>query len=263
MQWFKHYNNASKKEVFVRLSNEFGRVRAVGLYWIFIEYFHSIWDSNKEPKFIVNKKELRTLLELKDQKLLTFLTSMQDVGTISFVSFENKIEIFLHKLPEILTKDQKYNRKRIAKGSQTAMTDKDKDKDKENKPPIVPQGGSRSFVSDDFSQPNRKKPKMSPEDVMRVYNDSAPPLPRIKLLNAARRRRVAKLIKDFPDAFTEQSLGEMIQQIKLSDFHIGKNDRGWVANFDWFIREENFIKLFEGSFNGRPSVPLRIFGSSE
>ena len=28
----------------------------------------------------------------------------------------------------------------------------------------------------------------------------------------------------------------------------GKNDRGWSANFDWMMDENNFIKILEGNY---------------
>ena len=42
---------------------------------------------------------------------------------------------------------------------------------------------------------------------------------------------------------------EPIDNIKKSSFLKGKNDRGWVITFDWFIKLDNFIKVFEGKYD--------------
>lgn len=42
-----------------------------------------------------------------------------------------------------------------------------------------------------------------------------------------------------------------IRNISKSSFLKGKNDRGWVITFDWFIKPSNFIKVLEGNYNDR------------
>ena len=46
-----------------------------------------------------------------------------------------------------------------------------------------------------------------------------------------------------------------IQSIKHSDFLQGKNNRGWSATFDWFVRPNNFIKVMDGNYikNDKPN----------
>ena len=47
----------------------------------------------------------------------------------------------------------------------------------------------------------------------------------------------------------KESLMEVIIQAAESDFLNGKNDRGWVADFDWLMRPNNFVKVLEGNYN--------------
>ena len=42
-----------------------------------------------------------------------------------------------------------------------------------------------------------------------------------------------------------------IKNISKSSFLQGKNDRGWVITFDWFIKPNNFTKVLEGNYNDR------------
>ena len=42
---------------------------------------------------------------------------------------------------------------------------------------------------------------------------------------------------------------EVIKQAAKSDFLNGRNDRGWIADFDWLMRPNNFVKVLEGNYN--------------
>ena len=51
--------------------------------------------------------------------------------------------------------------------------------------------------------------------------------------------------------FGKRSLFEMVVKSAASDFLNGRNDRGWVANFDWLIRPNNFPKVLEGNYDNK------------
>lgn len=42
-----------------------------------------------------------------------------------------------------------------------------------------------------------------------------------------------------------------IEKIKQSDFLKGNNNKGWIITFDWFVRPNNFPKVFEGDYDNR------------
>lgn len=42
-----------------------------------------------------------------------------------------------------------------------------------------------------------------------------------------------------------------IDRIKQSDFLRGKNKKGWMITFDWFIRPNNFPKVLEGNYDNK------------
>lgn len=45
-----------------------------------------------------------------------------------------------------------------------------------------------------------------------------------------------------------------IQRANESDFLKGNNGRGWTADFDWFIKPNNFQKVLEGNYDNRKVV---------
>lgn len=51
-----------------------------------------------------------------------------------------------------------------------------------------------------------------------------------------------------------------IHNIADSDFLQGKNNRGWIITFDWFVLPTNFPKVLEGNYNNRGnSKPTHVY----
>lgn len=48
---------------------------------------------------------------------------------------------------------------------------------------------------------------------------------------------------------------EAIDKACSSAFLMGENDRRWMADFEWFLTGENYIKILEGKYDGRGSGP--------
>ena len=51
--------------------------------------------------------------------------------------------------------------------------------------------------------------------------------------------------------FSEKALYTAIDKAATSDFLNGKNNRNWVADFDWMMRPNNFPKVLEGNYDNR------------
>ncbi|MBI0474237.1 HNH endonuclease [Sphingomonas sp. MA1305] len=63
-----------------------------------------------------------------------------------------------------------------------------------------------------------------------------------KPLDAGRRKSLSLRLKEH----TEAEVFEAIRNVGASDFHCGKNDRGWTANLGWLLKSpENFQKALE------------------
>lgn len=97
------------------------------------------------------------------------------------------------------------------------------------KPPIVPQGG-----------------RASPELVMDCWNSMASQcgLPPVMRMTAQRRKHISARI----DPWWQEHWQEALEKIPTRRFLIGDNERGWKADFDWFIRPDTVAKLIEGKY---------------
>ncbi len=86
------------------------------------------------------------------------------------------------------------------------------------------------------------------QGLLDIWNEVAKELglPKVRALGKGQRRvKVLTRLKDEPD-LEQWRLGA--SKISESDFLTGANDRGWLANFDWFIRPDTLNKLLEGVY---------------
>lgn len=112
--------------------------------------------------------------------------------------------------------------RRTLKG--TKEEDKDKDKDKAL---------------------DKDKDKEVISEIQKFWNDSTK-LPKVLKLSDTRKRKLQSRLES-PE-FSE-NWKRVIVAINNTPFLYGENDRGWRADFDWFIEnEENFLKVLEGKY---------------
>lgn len=85
------------------------------------------------------------------------------------------------------------------------------------------------------------------DEVMAAWNDCAM-LPAIRTISGKRKKTLSARFKD---SMFYQNWRQAIKKVAASDFLMGKNDRGWVADFDWFLRPDSVLKIMEGKYDNR------------
>lgn len=55
--------------------------------------------------------------------------------------------------------------------------------------------------------------------------------------------------------FGKDAVFEMVSRAARSDFLNGKNQRGWIATFDWLFLPGNFAKVLEGNYDNNEKQP--------
>lgn len=87
-----------------------------------------------------------------------------------------------------------------------------------------------------------------PPKLVDLWNtNAASNLPRVKGINPTRLRKIRAAWKGKPD---EKYWVSVIEAVNKSGFCTGKNERGWVANFDWMCKTGVPDKLLEGDYSG-------------
>lgn len=84
----------------------------------------------------------------------------------------------------------------------------------------------------------------------------------IRELNDNRKKKVKSRFGEMGKSY--EKIGEVFHAVMESDFLVGKNDRGWAADFDWiFQNKNNWLKVLEGRYRNRDKVIERIGGKSQ
>ena len=89
----------------------------------------------------------------------------------------------------------------------------------------------------------------------RAYWASKPNLPKIRVFNGERSKKLAMRMKD-PDFAANWR--EVIDKISNSPFCCGQNDRGWKADVTWLLANgTNYVKALEGRYEQRTPVEVK------
>lgn len=109
-------------------------------------------------------------------------------------------------------------------------TEEDKDKDKDTDIDI------------------EKEERVSPQQIVDLYNSICKSFPSVRSLSDARR----KAIKARLNTYTLDDFRTVFENAEASSFLKGCNDRNWSANFDWLIKDANIAKVLEGQYADKP-----------
>lgn len=72
-----------------------------------------------------------------------------------------------------------------------------------------------------------------------------------RLVTAARRQKINLRLKD---PFWRDNWREAMLKVQESSFCTGKNDRGWKADLDWFIKPGTVVSVMEGKHDDKRNV---------
>lgn len=93
-----------------------------------------------------------------------------------------------------------------------------------------------------------KEPPVPYEEIKELYNSTCKSLSKIRSISSARKRHLKARWKQL--AFDIDMFKEAFEAVEASNFCTGKNDRGWKADFDWLIKNDNnIIKVLEGKYD--------------
>lgn len=87
--------------------------------------------------------------------------------------------------------------------------------------------------------------------VVESWNTLEEPIAKIQSINSGTVRYNS--LKARVSEQGEDNILKAIENIRSSSFLKGKNDRGWIITFDWFIKPNNFVKVLEGNYLDKKS----------
>lgn len=92
--------------------------------------------------------------------------------------------------------------------------------------------------------PSSSKINIDFANILDAFHEKCAKMPRVTLLNESRKNTIKARISEAG----EHNVMKMIENAGLSEFLNGKNERNWIANFDWLFKPANFAKVLEGNY---------------
>lgn len=160
------------------------------------------------------------------------LDNLQIVGLLSVHYLGLLVRLSIPNFPKYKGRYDKSSP--LNKGKESKVNKRKEKKEKENPPP-----------------------SSAPPFLVDLWNTVSTNLPKVVSCSGKRLARCNRVIKEHPD----RSYWEwLFAKVNSSPFLIGKNNRGWRADFDWVLKEDNRVKILEGKYD---SVNSAVEGSAE
>jgi len=93
----------------------------------------------------------------------------------------------------------------------------------------------------------RNKESDRVQEFVNNYNLRCVSLPRCQRITPKRRAAIINILKKY----SLEDIMTVFNNLELSDFCKGKNDRGWRADIDFILREDKFVSVLEGKYNSK------------
>lgn len=90
------------------------------------------------------------------------------------------------------------------------------------------------------------------QEIVDFFNDTCVSFPRVTTLSASRKKAIRARLK----TFDIDDLKMVFVKSQESDFLRGRNNRNWSANFDWIIKDSNFVKILEGTYDNKRNIGI-------
>jgi hypothetical protein len=88
-----------------------------------------------------------------------------------------------------------------------------------------------------------------------IWNSNCGTLPKAEQLSPKRIKSCRARWKDNP---SEDYWTKAVVEITESSFCCGENERGWRANFDWFLKPDTHISVLEGKYRGKADEKKKV-----
>lgn len=80
--------------------------------------------------------------------------------------------------------------------------------------------------------------------LVEIYNFNCPNLPKVQKITDKRKTAINKFLKEY----TKEQFIEICRIANNNDFLMGKNDRGWKADFDFLMKVDKATSILEGKY---------------
>lgn len=87
------------------------------------------------------------------------------------------------------------------------------------------------------------------EQIKNLYNETCVKLPTVRMLSSSRKKTIQARWKQYKYDINEFKV--LFNKASQSSFLTGHNDRNWIADFDWLLKDTNMAKTLEGKYDDK------------
>ena len=114
----------------------------------------------------------------------------------------------------------------------------------------VTQAEAEAEAEAEADKDNTAQPDAHASEVLSLWN-SRNELAKVRSFTQNRKRAIKARMND---PFFRQNWKEAFQRMLESPFLTGTNDKGWRADFDWFIKPDSVPRIMEGKYDHKAPV---------
>lgn len=96
--------------------------------------------------------------------------------------------------------------------------------------------------------------------IIDLFNKTCKSLPKVKARSKQRDKMIKALWRRSGESLSK--LEEYFKKVEASDFLTGRNGVWQNCNFDWLLKESNYIKVFEGNYDNKTSIGVKPLKTS-
>lgn len=105
-------------------------------------------------------------------------------------------------------------------------------------------------IEEDIEEDIDKEPPVPYEKIKELYNSICKSLSQVRSISSTRKNHLKARWKQFK--YELDTFREAFEKVEASKFCTGTNDRGWKADFDWLIKNDNnMVKVLEGKYDDK------------
>ena len=114
---------------------------------------------------------------------------------------------------------------------------------------LVPQeGGADRAVSPEATKRKQAKDSVPYEEIVSLYHEILPELPRVKLLTDKRKAWIKTRWNEDPQRQDLQWWREYFESVRDQAHLMGDNDRGWKADLEFLVKADKMARVLEKSY---------------
>lgn len=182
----------------------------------------------------------KTLASLTDTNIDIVRSALKIFTELGMVTFLEDGTIFLPEVPRLTGKEsesaERVRRHRLKQKQEALALQCNID--------VTNSNDNKEEEEDKQEDEYKKNSTINYRELVDFYHKTCPSLPKVVKLSDTRKGYINALLKEF----SIDEVKSAFEKVESCPHLIGKNDRGWKADFEWLIKKGNLLKVLEGRY---------------